>query len=41
MSPNYPGPYPINVDCTWMIKVPEDQTILINVNDMSLDESSE
>ena len=39
-SPGYPGPYPEKVECTWMIRVQNDQKIILNFIDLDLDDSS-
>ena len=38
-SPNYPNPYPSDVECTWMIRVRNEERILINVLELDLGKS--
>ncbi|XP_067000495.2 signal peptide, CUB and EGF-like domain-containing protein 1 isoform X2 [Anabrus simplex] len=35
-SPNYPGPYPSNSDCTWILKPPKRRRLLIIVPEIDL-----
>lgn len=35
-SPNYPGIYPQNVNCSWVIKVAEKQQILLRVLELDI-----
>ena len=36
-SPNYPGSYPENTTCGWVIQVPEGYTVTLTLNNISLD----
>ena len=38
MSPNYPGNYPVDVECTWKIRKKEKRSILIIIPHISLSE---
>ncbi|XP_039305004.1 cubilin isoform X2 [Solenopsis invicta] len=35
-SPNYPHPYPINQNCSWMIVAPSDHTLKLQFRDLKL-----
>ena len=35
-SPGYPGVYPANVRCAWMVEAPEDQQVEVNVTDLAI-----
>ncbi|XP_062284242.1 CUB domain-containing protein 2 [Scomber scombrus] len=36
-SPNFPGPYPHNIDCSWLIVVAEGSSILLTFNHFELE----
>lgn len=36
-SPNYPGPYPYNIDCSWLIVVTEGSSILLTFHHFELE----
>ncbi|XP_020802550.1 LOW QUALITY PROTEIN: cubilin homolog [Drosophila serrata] len=38
-SPNYPGMYPNNMECYWLINVERDHVIKLTITDMDLEES--
>ena len=40
-SPNYPNPYPHNVNCTWTITAPADEVITVTFSDLRLENSRE
>ncbi|KAK0053560.1 membrane frizzled-related protein-like isoform X2 [Biomphalaria pfeifferi] len=40
-SPNYPGIYPQNVNCSWVIKVAEKQQILLRVLELDIGQDSQ
>jgi len=39
-SPNYPGLYAHSRQCTWNIRVPEGQKVMLTFSDMDLEDSS-
>lgn len=38
-SPNFPDPYPTNVECTWMIRVERGKRILLTFMDVDMGHS--
>ena len=38
ISPNYPGLYPINIECIWTIRAPERSNIRLTFTDFNLEE---
>ncbi|XP_061879370.1 CUB domain-containing protein 2 [Entelurus aequoreus] len=36
-SPNFPGLYPYNIDCSWLIVVPEGSSVLLNFHHFELE----
>ncbi|KAK3734890.1 hypothetical protein RRG08_038916 [Elysia crispata] len=36
-SPNYPNSYPSSVNCSWIINVPENKSVLVRVEDLDID----
>lgn len=36
-SPNYPESYPPSVNCSWIINVPENKSVLVRVEDLDID----
>ena len=41
MSPNYPNPYPPNVNCEWSITVEPQRNILFNFQDFAMEGNAE
>uniref|UniRef100_A0A3B4B326 CUB domain-containing protein n=1 Tax=Periophthalmus magnuspinnatus TaxID=409849 RepID=A0A3B4B326_9GOBI len=37
-SPSYPGSYPNNVDCSWVISVDPNHRVLLNFSDLDIDD---
>ncbi|MGH0134647.1 UNVERIFIED_CONTAM: hypothetical protein FKN15_029245 [Acipenser sinensis] len=36
-SPNYPNPYSVNVDCSWIINVDQGHRVLLTFNDFDIE----
>ncbi|XP_028815099.1 cubilin [Denticeps clupeoides] len=40
MSPNYPSPYPVKIDCVWVITVPNGEAVQLDFEDFDVEPSS-